>query len=1203
MHHEEPTAHLPGVTVSMRVISAGDGYRYLLASVAAGDGQRPLTKPLTDYYTQMGTPPGYWLGSGTSGLGTSEHHIEAGGTVSEEHLKRLLGEGHDPITGQPLGLAYHRPKSVQERVAARVDQLDRGLVSSDRAAAIEEIETEERERGTRRVVAGYDYTFSAPKSVSALWAVADAGTRARIVQAHHAAIAAVVALMEREVAATRIGHNGVAQVGVRGLIATCYDHYDSRAGDPQLHTHVVVANKVQGADGKWRALDGRPMHAAVVAVSEHYNALLADRLTRDLGVTWEQRGRGADRNPAWEITGVPEKLIREFSSRSAAIDAEKDRLIAAYVAEYGRQPSTATILRLRQQATLSTRPEKTMRSLQELTGRWRLRACGVLQRDACAWAEQLLAASAHAGLIRGHDVTREQIAAAGQAVVEQVQAKRSTWRRWNLHAEASRQTMGLRFASTGDRERLVGLIVDAAEAASLRITPPEMTTAPAAFTRTDGSSVFRPRHATLYTSAMLLAAEQRLLDLAHTPTGPALQRMLVNRIAGSRDEQGRTLSADQQRVVERIATSGRILDLLVGPAGAGKTLALGALRRAWEHSHGPGSVIGLAPSAAAAEVLAGELGIPTENTAKWVHEHSHDRWSLAPGQLVILDEASLAGTTTLELLATHAAQVGAKILLAGDWAQLAAIDAGGAFGMLIRDRNNQPDGDPTPELAEVRRFTSPWEKAASLRLREGDTDVIDTYDKHGRIIEGGHDQILDAAYRAWQADVAAGRESILIAETTETVTALNQRARGDRVLAGQVSPNGVRLHDGTIAGRGDTIITRHNDRRLATGKGWVKNGDHWTVLHAHHDGRLTVRRHGARRPRGTITLPAGYIAEHVELGYAITAHRAQGTTVDTAHLLIHSSSMTREALYVAMTRGRHSNHAYLATDETHLEAHQHTHDFHDGQLTARSILTGVLEHEGAERSAHETIITEQDTWTSISQLAAEYETIAQTAQHDRYAATISNSNLGAKHAQKVIKSESFGTLIAQLRRIEADGHQPDQALAQVLQAGALDSAKDAAAVLRARLAKHTTPRAGGTRPRRRPHYLAGLIPQATGPMPAEMRRTLTELGDLIEQRTDTLTENAIQNNQPWVASLGPTPTDPARRAAWQQQLRIVTAYRDRYNLTAHNPLGRPPTSQGQQLDHQHAAAAAHRAQAAANRGSAGHQTQNQPISTERHVSL
>ncbi|MHB1568820.1 MAG: AAA family ATPase [Solirubrobacteraceae bacterium] len=252
-------------------------------------------------------------------------------------------------------------------------------------------------------------------------------------------------------------------------------------------------------------------------------------------------------------------------------------------------------------------------------------------------------------------------------------------------------------------------------------------------------------------------------------------------------------------------------------------------------------------------MLAGELAIQTENTAKWLHERNRGRWNLTAGQLVILDEASLAGTATLELLATDAAKAGAKVLLAGDWAQLAAIDAGDAFGMLIRDRH--ANSEPAAELTDVRRFASEWEKAASLCLRHGDSDVIDLYANHGRILDGDHDQVLDAAYRAWQADTTAGKGSILIAETSETVTALNQRARADRVHSGEVSLDGVSLHDQTLAGVGDTILTRRNDRRLTSGKGWVKNGDRWTILQAHADGSLAVRRHGARARREASCCP------------------------------------------------------------------------------------------------------------------------------------------------------------------------------------------------------------------------------------------------------------------------------------------------------------------------------------------------------------
>lgn len=270
------------VTVSMRVLSAGEGYRYLLKSIAAGDTGRDLATSLTRYYSAAGTPPGFWAGNGLVGL--DDAVVAAGEIVREDQLRRLLGRGAHPTTGERLGRAYFAFKSLRERIQIRTAKLSEMLNAEQREAAVARIVDEEKQRKRPRMVAGFDYTFSVPKSVSVLWAVADGGTQALIGQAHHAAIREVIDLLERDVAATRTGTNGVAQVDVRGVIATAFDHFDSRAGDPQLHTHVVIANRVQAADGKWRTLDGRPLHAAVVALSEHYNAVLADHLTRVLGV-------------------------------------------------------------------------------------------------------------------------------------------------------------------------------------------------------------------------------------------------------------------------------------------------------------------------------------------------------------------------------------------------------------------------------------------------------------------------------------------------------------------------------------------------------------------------------------------------------------------------------------------------------------------------------------------------------------------------------------------------------------------------------------------------------------------------------------------------------------------------------------------------------------------------------------------------------
>jgi hypothetical protein len=361
---------------------------------------------------------------------------------------------------------------------------------------------------------------------------------------------------------------------------------------------------------------------------------------------------------------VPEALVKEFSTRARHIDAETDRLIENYVAEHGRRPSPATIMKLRAQATLTTRPEKEVRSLAELTSSWRERAGRVLGVDATSWARGVTA-NEEPLLLRADDMPLDVIASLGADVVAAVGEKRSTWHRWNLTAEAARQTMSYRFASIEDREAVVGLIVDAAEAASLRLTPPELASSPAAFRRPDGTSVFRPKHSALFSSEALLAAEDRLLERARTTTAPTVPLTSVERITKRPDSKGRMLSDDQAAVLTKIAVSGRMVDVLVGPAGAGKTTAMNGLRRAWEKEHGAGSVIGLAPSAVAAQVLADDLGIATENTAKWWQNHIMYGTTFTAGQLVIIDEASLAGTMSLDRLTREAEKAGAKVLLVG----------------------------------------------------------------------------------------------------------------------------------------------------------------------------------------------------------------------------------------------------------------------------------------------------------------------------------------------------------------------------------------------------------------------------------------------------------------------------------------------------------------------------------------------------------
>jgi ATP-dependent exoDNAse (exonuclease V) alpha subunit len=409
------------------------------------------------------------------------------------------------------------------------------------------------------------------------------------------------------------------------------------------------------------------------------------------------------------------------------------------------------------------------------------------------------------------------------------------------------------------------------------------------------------------------------------------------------------LSVEQANAAAAIAVSGRRVDLLVGPAGAGKTRALCALRAVWEDAHGAGSVVGLAPSAAAAAELAASLGINADTLAKWIHQTSHDTasgepWRLRAGQLVIVDEAAMASTAHLDALLAQASGAGAKIVLVGDHAQLGAIDAGGAFALLVEEAN-------AVELEQLHRFSEDWEAAATRRLRVGDPAALDAYATYGRLHEGPVEAVIERAYRAWATDTAAGLDALLLAPDRDTVTALNARARADQIRTGQVDPTiEVVLHDATAAGAGDHVVTRRNNRRLTRPDGaHVRNGDRWVVRAVHADGSLDAvprRRTGREDRQGVaVRLPADYVRDHVELAYASTVHRAQGATADTTHLLARAG-MSREALYVGLTRGRRANHAYTATDLGGSESH-----LADVAPTGRQILEAILRSPTAETSA------------------------------------------------------------------------------------------------------------------------------------------------------------------------------------------------------------------------------------------------------------
>ncbi len=1183
---------------------------YLVGHVAAGDGSaHAQVSGMTRYYTAAGYPPGTWLGTGVTAL----HPDRAGSVVTAEQLRLLFEQARDPFTGAALGRPPARYPTRQERIERRVAALPVDMTREARAAAVGRIEAEEKEHKTRSAVAGFDLTFSVPKSVSALWAIAPAGTQQDLYDAHRAALEATIGLIEVEAVFTRTGARGARRVRTTGLIAAAFDHWDSRKGDPQLHTHVVIANRVQTKDGRWRTLDSATLHRAVVAYSATYNQLLADEVTRRTGLTWTTRERthGSNRRVGRELAVVPEALTAVFSQRSADIEAAVDAAIAAQVERTGRRPSVRSINRIRQHLTLTTRDRKQHPSLAAAVQQWDATAAAVLGRDPARWAADAISANVPntSRISRAAGFDDADVNLLALRVLDTVAAARSTWTRWNLTAETMRQLSAenLHFTTAEQAVAMRDRVVAAAERLSVQVTAPELATVPDTFRDLDGTSQLA--HPTVYTSRRVLEAEDTLLALAEDSTGPRVAEHRAHAVAAwPLPGRAHALARDDQApAAVAVVTSGRVVDVLVGPAGTGKTTSLAGIRAMWEAEHGPGSVVGLAPSAIAAQVLASDLGITTDNTAQWLaqqHQQSareqriaalleqrdretsegrdtrrldsqlgavraaFDRWRLRPGQLLIVDEAGLAGTFTLTALAEQAKSAGAKLLLVGDPHQLSPIATGGAFTLLVTSR---PD---PPTLTVVRRFVNPdgtrrsWEEVAAARLRVGDPQAVHAYRSHGRVHAGTTDTITEAAYAAWLTDTRAGRSSVLIAATTDQVRSLNERARADLVDAETV--DGKRtlvLHDGLPVGRGDRIVTRRIERHIPDGtagpgrdarwEGFVRNGQHWRVDRVHRDGSLTVRLLDDTDNANQITLPAGYVRNHVELGYAVTAHRAQGVTVDTAHVLADTST-TREVFYVAMTRGRHANHAYLTlNDATRNDVHDLAGE--PDPSTPGEVLAAIAQNTSAEPSAHHAIRAEQDRATSIATLAAEADTIATHAHYTATANLLTEVLGDTPSVQRVLTVDDYPRVITAVRAVRAAGLDVPETIHTSggrLQAGH---------ALTARALADSLHRSAATSTPTRPRLVAGLIPDATpGITDPQALHALRERYQLIEHRADTLLDSEIAADAPWLRRI---PRNGADTDRWRATARVVAAYRDRWGITGTQALGPTPDSTAPHAHH------------------------------------
>jgi conjugative relaxase-like TrwC/TraI family protein len=1170
------------VTMSIHKLSAGSGYDYLTRQVATLDATEKGHVGLASYYTERGETPGAWIGSGLAGI----DGLTAGDTVTAEQMKALFGAGMHPLaatrleqldatdlsdtnikaatrlgapfkvySGEVSPFRIEVAKRIATRQAAAGQLADESVSAALRAHVRTEVAREffrtehgrdpidareiaatiaKESRPRTQTVAGYDQTFSPVKSVSTLWAVADPHVAALIEEAHQAAVHDALNFIERHALFTRQGRNGVRQVNVLGLVAAAFTHRDSRAGDPDLHTHVAVANKVQTLDGRWLSIDGRVLFKATVAASETYNTALEHHLRDRLGVRFADRtDTDPDKRPVREIVGVDPALNQRWSTRRLLIKDRQGELASTFQRDHGRPPMPVEALQLAQQATLETRDAKhEPRSLAEQRTAWHAQAAETLGGPHAVQA--MISKTLNPISITSPEVDTEWVAATAGRVLAAVEEHRSTWQSWHVRAEAQRHVRAADIA-TDKVEQLVELLVtEVLQTRSVALTrTDDGISEPGVLCRVDGSSVYTVAGSELFTSARILAAEQRLVATAGRTDGPVQDAGTVELALLESAANGNALDAGQAALVRAMCTSGARLQLAIAPAGAGKTTATRILARAWRDSGG--QVVGLAPSAAAAAQLRDATGVPADTLAKLT-------WSIQHADLP--DWAERIGRSTLVIIDGR----GGSIRLVGDDQQLAAIGAGG----VLRDIQASHGA---LRLTELHRFTDPAEAAATLAVRDGRPEALGFYLDRRRVHVGDPTTTLDAAFKAWQADRSDGLDAIMLAPTRELVSRLNQRARNHR-LADTTPSQEIELGDGNRASVGDLIITRANDRRLRiTATDWVKNGDRWIILNLTDAGGVRVRH--VRNGR-TVTLPAGYVSTATGLGYATTVHTAQGVTADTMHGVV-TGEESRQQLYTMLTRGRSANHIYVSVVG---DGDPHTLTRPDTILpsTATELLEQILARDGSPRSASTLLREQQAPAVRLGESVARYlDALHMAAEEVIGSSAVQAVETSANRLLPGLSDEpAWPTLRGHLLLLAAAGADPVAELVTAAAQWDLTSARDQAAVIDSRIQDVNEATAGGPLP-----WLPG-IPHRLAADP-NWGPYLTARSQLVAELADQVRLNAEAEAPAWAAQ---TPARvPAELIADLQVWRAATQIDpNELRPTGSPQLGRAARIFQQQLD-------------------------------------
>lgn len=1089
---------------------------------------------------------GVWQGKGLEMLG-----IEAGTKVDPEVMRAVYGRLEHPETGEALG---SRPRNfgrdTEEKIRAALEA--EPTASEERQAEIRR----EMERAQRTAVGFYDVTVSPSKSGSVYRAALEVAGEFELADAmdgaHRQANREMLDFLERNMPYTRVGwHQTVKSTGktvgeyaeIKGLVITSWEHSTSREGDPHVHIHNAVLNRVQTKDGKIYAVDGQAFKSIKGEAAMLYERRYEELVTEATGARWAIRPDGKAR----EILGVSRELCEESSGRAAQIQQKLDTLVEDYREKHGREPGRRAMAEMRRYAWADERKSKSPLSPAAHHERYVRKHGEETLVDVVASVKAAAARVAQ----DGHPDGRHEFATEDElvkAAVEKTQGLHAAWDETALALELNKLVGEVSWGENTEAEiqRLVTRALDPeGPAGVLPLVGKLRAHVPDSLRHTPGGdSIYAPKRGVMYATREHMSAEQQLLGEASLKGGPALT---AERAASVLEAlQGTSLHPDQRNAIMGVLTSGKASDVLIGPAGTGKSFTVGMLDKTWRDEFGA-PVMGVATSQKATQVLQ-EEGLEALNTSKFLAEFGSGpdgqpaKQTLPHGVALIVDEAGMADTQHLAQIAELVRAADGKMLYTGDDAQLSAVGPGGILRLLAND--NEPY-----MLGEVQRFKkdptihddvdptklplSAWEGEASLRLRDGDASVLAQYEQHGRLRAGDAAQMSEAAVRGYLADVLAGRDSVLVVRENKQADDLSGQIRAELIALGKVDHEVLgTLWDDNFVSVGDQVQARLNLHQVdATDGEMLVNREILTVVGMDDRGRLQCQRSGGD---AIVSVPESYFTKHMTLGYANTVHAVQGRTVDTSHAVV-DRGWIRNSLYVALTRGRFSNVAYGVTE---VAPDMHAPERYSVQ--ASDLMREILTADGSTMSAIEYYRSQLEAADSLEQIAPLWSLVTQDAMADRHHDALLDT-LGPDRVDVMLNEDGHERLLKVLQHVELSGYDVPTVVEHVLRTDErpLNAAQDMSAALAYRVRSAVDER--GQRP------VPGAWRHRTAATPGTRGEFVHELSELMDERGEMMARSAVLAPPEWaLVALGPIPPEEDERArqGWTERVAAIGTYRE-----------------------------------------------------------